>query len=93
MPWPPIAGTARFENDIPSWSSVVGTDGRRTVTVPCSATAYAMLAANETTRARRQPAPVGVAHGVDDVGGVADVEQQRTDRDQRAERQRRTGGR
>ena len=51
MPWPPMPGTARLENDIPSCNSVVGTNGRRTVTVPCNATAYAMLAANETTRA------------------------------------------
>ena len=92
MPWPPMPGTARLENDIPSCNSVVGTNGRRTVTVPCNAIAYAMLAANETTRASANQLQFGVAQGVDDVGGVADVEQQRTHRDQRADGQRRTGG-
>ena len=34
MPCPPIAGTARFENDMPSCTSVVGHSGSRNGTVP-----------------------------------------------------------
>jgi hypothetical protein len=34
IPWPPIAGMARFEKDMPSSTSLVGHNGRRTGTVP-----------------------------------------------------------
>ena len=75
MPWPPIAGIARFENDIATWSSVVGPSGNRVRTVPCNAIAYATLAANATTIASSEPAPVGAAHRVHDVDRITDVDE------------------
>ncbi len=48
---PPTAGTARFENDIDSWSSAVRTSGRLIGTVPMSAIAVAKLVSNDTNSA------------------------------------------
>ena len=44
---PPTAGTARFENDIESWSSLVRHSGSRIGTQPMSDTAVAMFVPNE----------------------------------------------
>ena len=49
---PPTAGTARFENDIESCSSLVRHNGIGCGTVPISATADGMLVASDSTRAR-----------------------------------------
>ena len=71
MPWscrnrtwaasPPTAGTARFENDIESWSSAVRISGRLIGTHPMSENAVAKLVRNETmsaTASHPQSAPV-----------------------------------
>ena len=46
---PPTAGTARFENDIDSWSSAVRTSGSLIGTVPISEIAVAKFVRNEMT--------------------------------------------
>ncbi len=56
MPVPPIPGTARFENDIATCSSVVGHKGSRKGTVPCRPIANPMLDAKENTNARSNQA-------------------------------------
>ncbi len=48
---PPMAGTARLENDIDSWSSAVRISGRLIGTVPISATAVAKFVSSEMTMA------------------------------------------
>ena len=48
---PPTAGTARFENDMESCSSLVRHSGSGIGTVPMSATAVAMLVENEMSSA------------------------------------------
>ncbi len=82
---PPTAGTARFENDIDSWSSLVRQSGSRMGTVPISDTAVATLVPNEMISASGQPPPVGARDRVPELGGITDLAQQREDRDQRAD--------
>ena len=48
---PPTAGTARFENDIDSWSSAVRMSGNVIGTVPMSAIAVAKLVRSEMNMA------------------------------------------
>src|SRR5437879_4317513 len=65
MAIPPTAGTARFENDIATWSSVVDQGGSLVCTVPCRATAHPTLQASERTRAQarhRHPPPASARH-------------------------------
>ena len=61
---PPTAGTARFENDIDSWSSAVRASGRLIGTVPMSAIAVAKLVSSEmniATASQAQFAPLIVS--------------------------------
>ena len=83
---PPIAGTARLENDIDSCSSAVRTSGRLIGTVPISATAVAKFVSSEMIDREDQPDEVGAGDRVPQLLRAPDLAEQGEDRDQRADR-------
>ena len=89
---PPTAGTARFANDIESWSSAVRISGRVIGTHPMSETAVAKLVRNETVSAIASHHQFGARDRVPELLGIADLAQQREDRDQRAHRHEQVRG-
>src|SRR3954463_6509526 len=65
MAMPPTAGTAKLENDMATWTSVVGHGGNLVCTVPRRATAYPTLDASDRARATASQghcAPFSVSH-------------------------------
>ncbi len=88
---PPIAGTARLENDIESWSSAVRISGRLIGTVPISATAVAKFVSSETIMARtshQMSALLTVSHS---SCGLPTWLEQGEDGDERADRHHEVG--
>ena len=88
---PPIAGTARFENDIDSCSSAVRISGRLIGTVPMSATAVAKLVSSETIMAMISQTEVGAGDGVPQLLRAPDLAQEGEDGDERADRHHQVG--
>ena len=89
---PPTAGTARFENDIESWSSAVRTSGSGIGTVPISEIAVAKFVRNEMTRAAANHAQVGVLDRLVELLGITDLAEQGEHGDERADRHQQVGG-
>ena len=79
-------GTARLENDIDDWSSMLGHSGMRMGTVPRNATANATSVAMPSSERQRHVPPVGVADRLPELHRVADPAEQHRDRDERAHR-------
>ena len=88
---PPTAGTARFENDIESCSSAVRMSGRLIGTVPMSAIAVAKLVSSEMIIATISHQKLALVIVSQSSCGLADLAQQREDRDQRADRHHQVG--
>ena len=88
---PPIAGTARFENDMESWSSAVRINGRLIGTVPMSAIAVAKLVRSEMTIATTSQNRSALVIVSQSSCGLADLAQQGEDGDERADRHHEVG--
>ena len=73
-------GTARFENDIDDWSSMLGHNGMRTGTVPRNATAYATSVRMPSRERQGHVGPVRVADRIPELHRVADPAEEHRDR-------------